>query len=98
VWPVAAGKSRGVIRLYWIGEDDSASKRFAREYLMATARDIHAEDRAVIEAGQCGLNSGALEHIHFQSQEVLCRHLFESVDERVRAYQAKRVATLVASS
>jgi len=87
VYPISATRSRGVIRLYWIGEDDSASKRFAREYAMATARDIHAEDRAVIEAGQRGLSSGALEHIHFQANEVLCRHLFESVDARVTAFK-----------
>jgi phenylpropionate dioxygenase-like ring-hydroxylating dioxygenase large terminal subunit len=89
VMPLAAGKSRGVIRLYWIGEDDSASKRFAREYVTATALDIHAEDRAVIEAGQRGLNSGALDYIHFQSQEVLCRHFFHAVDEMVNAYKAQ---------
>ncbi|MEG3143640.1 aromatic ring-hydroxylating dioxygenase subunit alpha [Sphingomonas sp. RT2P30] len=88
--PIDAQRSRGVIRLYWKGEDDSASRRYVREYAMASARDIHAEDRAVIEAGQRGLNSGALSHIHFQSQEALCRHLFNAVDERVRAYQQER--------
>ncbi len=87
--PISATRSRGVIRLYWIGEDKSASERFAREYLMATARDIHAEDRGVIEAGQKGLSSGALKHIHFQTQEVLCRHLFLTVDTAVEAYKAE---------
>jgi phenylpropionate dioxygenase-like ring-hydroxylating dioxygenase large terminal subunit len=87
VMPVSANKSRGVIRLYWIGEDQNASQRFAREYSMATALDIHAEDRSVIEAGQRGLGSGALKHIHFQSQEVLCRHLFHSVEQAVQAYR-----------
>ena len=90
VYPLSATRSRGVIRLYWVGADDSASKRFAREYAMATAFDIHAEDRAVIEAGQRGLNSGALKHMHYQEQEVLCRHLFVSVDKAVRAYQAEQ--------
>ncbi len=89
VYPIAANRSRGVIRVYWIGPDDSASKRFAREYMMATARDIHAEDRHVIEAGQRGLESGALEHIHFMSQEVLCRHLMAEVDKAVEAYKAE---------
>lgn len=90
VIPISASKSRGVIRLYWIGEDRCASQRFAREYAMATMLDIHSEDRAVIEAGQRGLASGALSHIHFQSQEVLCRHFFHTVDGAVRAYQAER--------
>lgn len=90
VWPISAGRSRGVIRVYWKGDDDSASRRFVREYLMATARDIHAEDRAVIAAGQRGLASGALKHIHFQSQEALCRHLFNSVRDRVEAYTTRQ--------
>lgn len=90
VIPISATKSRGIIRLYWVGEDDSASKRFAREYQMATALDIHAEDRAVIEAGQRGLNSGALQHIHLQSQEVLLRHLIHEVDKAVEAYKAEQ--------
>jgi hypothetical protein len=87
VMPIAPDRSRGVVRIYWVGEDNSATKRFAREYAMATALDVHAEDRAVIEAGQRGLGSGALEHIHFQTQEVLCRHLFLSVDQRVQTYK-----------
>jgi phenylpropionate dioxygenase-like ring-hydroxylating dioxygenase large terminal subunit len=90
VMPISANRSRGVIRLYWIGLDDSATKRFARELAMALARDIHAEDRAVIEAGQRGLSSGALEHIHFQSQEALCRHFILSVDSAVQAHKARR--------
>ena len=90
VMPISAGRSRGVIRLYWVGPDDSASRRFAREFSMATALDVHAEDRAVIEAGQRGLSSGALEHIHLQSQEVLCRHFFHAVNNMVEAYKAER--------
>lgn len=93
VMPLGAGRSRGVIRLYWIGPDASASKRLAREFQMATALDVHAEDRAVIEAGQRGLSSGALEYIHFQSQEVLCRHFFHAVDSMVDSYKAQRGVT-----
>jgi phenylpropionate dioxygenase-like ring-hydroxylating dioxygenase large terminal subunit len=88
IMPISADRTRSVIRLYWIGEDDCASRRFAREFSLTTALDIHSEDRAVIEAGHRGLASGALSHIHFQSQEVLCRHLFNEVDQRVREYQA----------
>ena len=51
-------------------------------------RDLHAEDLPSIENSQLGLNSGVLEHIHFQSQEALCRHSFLEVDQRVQAYAA----------
>ena len=87
VYPVSATKSRGVIRIYWIDQDDSASTRLAREYALATVRDIHAEDVDVILRGQRGLNSGCLEHIHFQELEGLCRHLYLMVEERVLAWR-----------
>lgn len=89
VMPIAAGKSRGVIRLYWIGKDETPSERFAREYFMATARDVHTEDRAVIERGHRGLASGALKVVHFQAQESLCRHFFNVVTAKVEAWQAQ---------
>ncbi len=88
VYPIGPEKSRGVIRLYWIGEDETPGVRVAREFTMATTRDVHAEDVAVIQAGQRGLASGALEHIHFMEKEVLCRHLIKVVVEEVEAYKA----------
>lgn len=89
VFPIAANKSRGVIRIYWVGEDSDASERYAREYALAMTRDIHSEDRAVIERGQRGLSSGALKHIHLQTQEALIRHLFNEVDGMVEAYKTE---------
>lgn len=87
VLPISATKSRGVIRIYWTGEDETASVRFSREYTMATTRDVHSEDVAVIEAGQRGLSSGALEHVHFMEKEILCRHLIKVVEETVESYK-----------
>jgi hypothetical protein len=89
VFPLGPEKSRGVIRVYWIGEDETASVRYAREFAMATVRDIHSEDVAVVQAGQRGCSSGALEHLHFQEKEVLCRHLIKVVEEAVEAYKAE---------
>jgi phenylpropionate dioxygenase-like ring-hydroxylating dioxygenase large terminal subunit len=89
VLPISATKCRGVIRVYWRGEDDTASRRFAREYMWGSLRDVHAEDRSIIARGQRGLNSGAIKHIHFQLHESLCRHLFNEVNARVEAYKAE---------
>ena len=89
VYPIHATKSRGTIRLYWVGDDANASERFGREAILGTARDVHSEDVSVIEAGQRGLSSGALEHIHFQTQEALCRHLFNMVESAVNDYLAE---------
>ena len=89
IMPLSADRCRGVIRFYWVGKEENASERFAREYIMASQRDIHAEDRDIVEAGQEGLSSGAIEFINFQVQEALCRHLFNSVDAMVRDYRAE---------
>jgi hypothetical protein len=89
VYPMGPDKSRGVIRIYWKGDDASASVRYAREFTMATTRDVHTEDVAVINAGQRGLSSGALEHVNFMEQEILCRHLIRGVEEIVMQYQAE---------
>lgn len=85
--PLAPHRSRGSVRLYWIGDDDCASRRFAREYALASLRDVHAEDRVSIESSQRGLKSGAIRHIHFQSQEVLCRHFFHAVQDAISEFQ-----------
>lgn len=52
--------------------------------------DIHSEDRDMIERGQQGLESGAVSHIHFQSQKVSCRHLCNQVDQQVKAHQREQ--------
>jgi phenylpropionate dioxygenase-like ring-hydroxylating dioxygenase large terminal subunit len=87
VMPLSAGRTRGVFRMYWIGEDENATERFARELAAVSAIDVHAEDRSVLEAGQRGLSGGALQYIHFQSQEALCRHFFNAVDEAVQTFK-----------
>lgn len=84
VWPLGPERTRGIVRVYFRGDDQSASMRFAREYALAQALEVHVEDRDVIEAGQRGLRSGAIEHLYFQAQEAACRHLFQVVDSYVR--------------
>jgi len=95
VYPLSARRCRGVIRLYWVGEPRSASELLAREYAFVVARDIHTEDVNVIRAGQRGLNSGALEHIHFQAMEGLCRHLYLQSREMVEQYKREQASRQV---
>lgn len=88
IMPLTAGTSRGVFRFYWNGEDRTAKEQLVREFSMAFAREIHTEDVEPLIAAQRGLNSGALGHVHFQEQEVQCRHLIHAVEREVRAWQA----------
>jgi phenylpropionate dioxygenase-like ring-hydroxylating dioxygenase large terminal subunit len=90
VSPVSAGKSRGVFRFYWIGDDRTAQERMARELALSFAREIHVEDCETIASAQRGIASGALSHIHFQEQEVLCRHLLHVVRQIVADYVAEQ--------
>lgn len=87
VYPISATKSRGVFRVYWVGADDSATKRYAREYSLASIHDIHTEDVNIINRAQKGLLSGAIRNIHFMNMEGLCRHLIRNVVEVVEEWQ-----------
>lgn len=88
VWPISAERSRGVIRVMWHGNDSSATERFAREFTMAAARDIHSEDMAIIEEGQRGISTGAIDHVHFQTQEVMLRHFINAVRDAIDRHRA----------
>ncbi|MBU6267284.1 MAG: aromatic ring-hydroxylating dioxygenase subunit alpha [Sphingomonadales bacterium] len=90
VMPISANRSRGVFRFYWTGEDRTATEQLVREFSMAFAREIHTEDVEPLIAAQKGLDSGALEHVHFQRQEVMCRHLYEATVAAVRDWQAEQ--------
>jgi hypothetical protein len=75
-----------------VGEDDSATTRYAREYALCAIRDIHTEDVNIINRAQRGLNSGALKNIHFMSMEGLCRHLYQQVVASIEEWQAEQAA------
>jgi phenylpropionate dioxygenase-like ring-hydroxylating dioxygenase large terminal subunit len=92
VYPLSATKSRGVIRMYWVGEDDSATKRYTREYTVCSIHDVHVEDVNIIRRAQKGLLSGAMKHVHFMNMEGLCRHLYQQVVARVEAWKEERVS------
>ena len=81
-----------MFRVYWVGADDSASKRYAREYAIASIHDIHTEDVNIITRAQKGLLSGAIKNIHFMNMEGLCRHLYQNVVARVEAWQQEQAA------
>ncbi len=90
VYPISATRSRGVFRVYGVGADNSATKRYAREYTLASIHDIHTEDVNIIDRAQKGLLSGAIKNIHFMNMEGLCRHLYQNVVREVEEWQAEQ--------
>lgn len=92
IYPISATKSRGVIRVHWVGEAANASERYGREYSFGSIHDVHTEDVNIINRAQKGLLSGAIKNIHFMSMEAMCRHLFQQSVAAVEAYQAECAA------
>jgi phenylpropionate dioxygenase-like ring-hydroxylating dioxygenase large terminal subunit len=90
--PLGPGRTRGSIRMYWTTKAENASRVFAREFGAMSIRDVLSEDRWAVEAGQRGIAQGTIEQVHFQDHEMLLRHLYETVQEKVAAYLAEREA------
>jgi hypothetical protein len=81
-----------VVRLYWTKKPDSASRLFAQEMGAMSIRDVLSEDRWAVEAGQRGIGRDTIEQVHFQDHEMLLRHLYETVQEKVAEYLAEQEA------
>jgi phenylpropionate dioxygenase-like ring-hydroxylating dioxygenase large terminal subunit len=90
--PLGPNRTRGSIRMYWTSKSESASRVFAREFGAMSIRDVLSEDRWAVEAGQRGIARGTIEQVHFQDHEMLLRHLYETVQEKVAEYVAEREA------
>jgi len=90
IMPISETRTRGTVRLYWNGEDASASERFAREFAMAATRDIHSEDVSVIEACQKGILSRAIDRVHFQQHELFCHYLYDQARLRVQDWLSQQ--------
>jgi phenylpropionate dioxygenase-like ring-hydroxylating dioxygenase large terminal subunit len=90
--PLGPHRTRGTVRMYWTEKLDCASRVFAREYGAMSIRDVLSEDRWAVEAGQRGLARGTIAQVHFQDHEMLLRHLYETVQQKVADYLAEQEA------
>ena len=87
-YPLGPEKSRGVIRLYWVGEDETASTRYFREAVDADRARHPFRGRRYHPRRPAGDFQRRARSHHFQEKEVLCRHLVKVVEEKVEAYKA----------
>jgi Ring hydroxylating alpha subunit (catalytic domain) len=83
VMPVAPGRTRWTTCVYF-PPARNAAQRVSQEYSVAAFRDTAVEDVAVLSTQQEGMLSGAKKVLHFQANEVLCRHFAASVDRYVK--------------
>ncbi len=88
--PLGPGRTRATVRMYWTTPANNASRRYTREFMAMTIRDVLSEDRHAVESAQRGLNSGAIAQIHFQDHEMLLRHLYETTVQIVTEYKAEQ--------
>jgi phenylpropionate dioxygenase-like ring-hydroxylating dioxygenase large terminal subunit len=96
VTPISANRTRGSVRMYWMNKPENATRAFARELAAMSLRDVLSEDRNAVEGAQCGIGSGVLDRINLQDHEVLLRHLYQQVEQRVRAWRSEKAQTGVA--
>jgi phenylpropionate dioxygenase-like ring-hydroxylating dioxygenase large terminal subunit len=83
MWPLAVDRAIWEIKGYY-PPVTNAGELFAREYSKVNLRDPLREDSFTHEKIQMMLQSGAKKVIHFQDEELVCRHLHEVVDAEVR--------------
>ncbi|MFD2500921.1 RHO alpha subunit C-terminal catalytic domain-containing protein [Rhizorhabdus histidinilytica] len=83
IWPQAVDRSVWEIKGYY-PPVKTAGELFAREYSKVGLRDPMMEDCFTHELICAQLKSGAKQHIFFQDEEMLARHLSNGVDRCVR--------------
>jgi phenylpropionate dioxygenase-like ring-hydroxylating dioxygenase large terminal subunit len=89
--PVSPTRTRGTVRMYWASRAENASRAFTREFATMSLRDVLTEDRHAIERSQRGIGSGVLDRINLQDHEILLRHLYQQVEQRVTTYRAEKM-------
>jgi hypothetical protein len=63
-----------------------------------SVRDVLCEDRHAVEAGQRGIARGAIDKVNFQDHEILLRHLYQTVQDKVAAYLGEKEGAVLASA
>ena len=61
------------------------SERFGQEYNKILLRDALLEDGATHEHTQDALETGAIDHVYLQDEELFVRHSYWAVEQEIRA-------------
>ena len=83
-WPIAENKCLWEGK-YYLKKPKTNSEHWAQRYAVTLQRNAWLEDTGTMEDTHEALLSGVLKEIHLQDDEILLRHAFKCVDDRVRA-------------
>ncbi|MGD9764829.1 MAG: aromatic ring-hydroxylating dioxygenase subunit alpha [Candidatus Binatia bacterium] len=84
MWPKTVRTSRWNARGFF-PPAATLPEQFAREFTSCSIRDLWLEDGSMLEGTQIGLESGAIEHMQIQDQEIMIRHAERVVDDMIEA-------------
>jgi phenylpropionate dioxygenase-like ring-hydroxylating dioxygenase large terminal subunit len=90
-WPLAADRVLWESRLYF-AKPANASDRFFQEYSTVASRDILLEDGQASERTQGALESGAIDRLIIQDEEIAIQHFNMMVASYTRNNSAKMAA------
>lgn len=86
IWPISHDHSIWEINHY-NPPVETAGQAFAREYGQIGFRDPMMEDCMTHEKINSVLGSGAKDHLYFQDEELICRHLSDTADRCVQGLE-----------
>jgi hypothetical protein len=84
-WPLAHDRTRWTMNIY-LPPATSLSERFGREHAAYELRDIASEDFGNLARTQAALNTGVLEYLTLQDNELTVRHSHRVIEQYVGYY------------
>jgi phenylpropionate dioxygenase-like ring-hydroxylating dioxygenase large terminal subunit len=86
-WPTSVNTHVFEGNVYFVPAT-TVRERIAQEMAAVTFKEFALQDANTLEATQMGIESGYLPYVHFNDQEVLCRHLHHEVARWIDEYDA----------
>jgi len=85
-WPIAHDRMLWEVKIH-MPAPRSAGERFSDEYARVLLRDALREDGTTHEHTQQALESGAIDAIHLQDEEVFVRHAYWAIEQEIHRHQ-----------
>lgn len=80
-WPIAADKTRFVLRVYVQAPPSNYREAFAMAHMAAYSRDIATEDACMTSLQQRGLSSGGVSEVVFGENEAILRYFHQMISD-----------------